>query len=108
MAQPVISAVMTTTRRTTRWWTSDATKARYPVAWQLRIPALKLESELPRPSIGRNSNCQPFAYWEGMVDFRGTRDGQPLSGEGYMELTGYAAAHWSGSPSRSTRPPFTI
>jgi len=28
----------------TRWWTSDATKARYPVAWQLRIPSLKLEA----------------------------------------------------------------
>jgi hypothetical protein len=27
-----------------------------------------------------------------MADFRGSRDGQPLSGEGYMELTGYAGA----------------
>ena len=28
-------------------------------------------------------------YWEGEVGVTGTRDGTPLSGEGYVELTGY-------------------
>lgn len=29
-------------------------------------------------------------YWEGLVRVRGTRDGRPVTGLGYLELTGYA------------------
>jgi predicted secreted hydrolase len=29
-------------------------------------------------------------YWEGAVDISGERAGQPVSGQGYVELTGYA------------------
>ena len=32
----------------------------------------------------------PLAYWEGAVDVTGTREGKPLKGRGYLELTGYA------------------
>lgn len=28
-------------------------------------------------------------YWEGAVAVRGTRNGQPISGNGYVELTGF-------------------
>ena len=31
-------------------------------------------------------------YWEGAVAFEGTRDGAPISAEGYIELTGYAGS----------------
>ena len=30
-----------------------------------------------------------LAYWEGAVDISGTRDGRPLTGNGYLEMTGY-------------------
>jgi len=33
---------------------------------------------------------QPFAYWEGAVSAEGTRDGQPVKGKGYLEMTGYS------------------
>ena len=29
-------------------------------------------------------------YWEGAVELAGTRDGSPITGRGYVELTGYA------------------
>jgi predicted secreted hydrolase len=29
-------------------------------------------------------------YWEGAVRVEGTRAGEPLSGFGYLEMTGYA------------------
>jgi predicted secreted hydrolase len=30
-------------------------------------------------------------YWEGAVHVHGERDGAPVAGRGYVELTGYAA-----------------
>ena len=31
-----------------------------------------------------------LTYWEGAIEVAGTRAGTPLSGRGYLELTGYA------------------
>lgn len=76
----------------TRWWTSKATKARYPIAWKLRVPELELEAEITTPLEQQELELPPIAYWEGMIDLRGTRAGQTIRGEGYMELTGYAGA----------------
>ena len=33
----------------------------------------------------------PLTYWEGAFDVVGTRDGKPLGGHGYLELTGFAS-----------------
>jgi predicted secreted hydrolase len=76
----------------TRWWTSIATNARYPVAWKLRVPALEIEAEITTPLERQELELPAIAYWEGMIDIRGTRTGRPIRGEGYMELTGYAGA----------------
>jgi len=73
-------------------WVSGATKARYPSGWLVRVPGealqLKLaptvrDQELVAKSMGG------LAYWEGSVRVSGTADGKPISGEGYVELTGY-------------------
>ncbi|MEA1948842.1 MAG: lipocalin family protein [Thermodesulfobacteriota bacterium] len=31
-------------------------------------------------------------YWEGSVSVRGSKKGSPITGHGYVELTGYAKA----------------
>jgi predicted secreted hydrolase len=31
-------------------------------------------------------------YWEGAVSYQGTLAGEPISGRGYIELTGYAGS----------------
>ena len=75
-----------------RWWTSPDTRARYPIAWKLSIPALNIEAEITTPLERQELALPSIAYWEGMIDLRGTRAGQPIRAEGYMELTGYAGA----------------
>jgi predicted secreted hydrolase len=75
-----------------RWWTSKATGARYPVAWELGIPSLDLNAEITTPLDNQELEIAPIAYWEGMIDANGTKAGRLLRGEGYLEMTGYAGA----------------
>ncbi len=73
----------------TRHWDSPAGDARYPVAWQLRVPerdlVLEIEAVLDDQELRTG-----FRYWEGAVRISGERDGLPVQGHGYAELTGYA------------------
>lgn len=76
-----------------RTWQSPASGARYPVAWRIGLPAQALALELA-PAFDAQELVPgagvPFAYWEGAVRARGTHAGRPVTGEGYLELTGYA------------------
>lgn len=63
----------------------------YPLIWKLVVPSLKLTCVLtPQmksqvwPDDKRN-----IPYWEGAIDISGVKNGHSLTGEGYMELTGY-------------------
>ncbi len=75
-----------------RFWTSKTTGARYPLAWQLRIPSLDMVLEVSTPLEAQELNLPPLSYWEGLIDLTGSRNGQAIRGHGYMELTGYAGA----------------
>jgi predicted secreted hydrolase len=73
-------------------WTSPASKAAYPVEWSLRLPSRKIELIVRAAFAGQEMNTiasTGFPYWEGSVTASGTRDGKPLSGHGYLEMTGY-------------------
>jgi predicted secreted hydrolase len=70
-------------------WTSPATHARYPSRWTLRIPTLGLVLDV-RPRLADQEMRTSFRYWEGAVTVSGTAGGRPVSGSGYVELTGYA------------------
>lgn len=75
-------------------WESVRSKARYPARWRISVPSLRLALEvvpvLPDQELLTESSTQ-VAYWEGSVTVHGERAGQPVSGVGYAELTGYAA-----------------
>jgi predicted secreted hydrolase len=30
------------------------------------------------------------SYWEGAIEIEGTRNGKPITGRGYLEMTGYS------------------
>ncbi|HEY2342681.1 MAG TPA: lipocalin-like domain-containing protein [Chthoniobacteraceae bacterium] len=75
-----------------RYWTSKKTGARYPSAWQLQIPRLAITAEITTPLADQELSLPSLAYWEGLIDIRGTRANRPLAGRGYMEMTGYASA----------------
>lgn len=69
-------------------WTSPATGGVYPVKWRLRLPEQGLDLMIT-PLIPNQELNVSVVYWEGAVLVEGTRNGQPISGRGYVELTGY-------------------
>jgi predicted secreted hydrolase len=71
-----------------KYWTSPASKAKYPVAWKLSIPKLDLDLEIT-PAVEDQELNLGVVYWEGSIRLKGQREGKPMDGVGYMELTGY-------------------
>jgi predicted secreted hydrolase len=61
----------------------------YPSQWRVRSARLKLDVTVT-PVLADQELFTTVRYWEGAVDISGTRDGEPLTGRGYVELTGYA------------------
>jgi predicted secreted hydrolase len=74
-------------------WTSPHTQAQYPAGWEIIIPGagyrLKLTPALPDQEI-RSQAPAKVTYWEGQVKIEGDKNGAPVNGLGYAELTGYA------------------
>ncbi len=71
-------------------WISPIDGTVYPSAWHLSIPARGVELRI-EPLIENQELDLTFRYWEGAVRVAGTGlDGTPVSGRGYVELTGYA------------------
>lgn len=72
------------------WWTSPATGGRYPVGWRVVIPehGIDLEINALVPSAELDGRATTgVVYWEGPVEAAGN-----TTGEGYVELTGYAGS----------------
>jgi predicted secreted hydrolase len=69
-------------------WQSPRGGARYPAHWHVRVPGEGLDLEI-RPRLADQELDAAIRYWEGTVEVRGTRRGRPISGDGYVELTGY-------------------
>ena len=74
-------------------WKSPHSKAVYPSQWRVQIYPLALDvtisSSLPDQEM-QTLQSTGITYWEGSVSLTGTKRGQPLTGHGYAELTGYA------------------
>jgi len=70
-------------------WRSPRSAAAYPGRWRLRVPAEDLDLEVI-PLLADQELDVSFRYWEGAVTVTGTRQGAPVSGRGYVELTGYS------------------
>jgi predicted secreted hydrolase len=70
-------------------WTSPETGAVYPSRWRLGVAEEGLELVV-EPLVSAQEMRTSFIYWEGAVRVSGTHVGRPVSGHGYVELTGYA------------------
>lgn len=75
----------------TATWTSPKSGATYPAAWRIRIPRERLDLTVI-PLLADQELDGAFRYWEGAVSASGSRQGRPVGGKGYAELTGYADA----------------
>lgn len=73
-------------------WKSPQSDAVYPAQWRLRIHPLSLDltisPNLPDQEM-RALQSTGIIYWEGSVSLTGMQKGRPLTGLGYVELTGY-------------------
>jgi predicted secreted hydrolase len=73
-----------------RVWTSPASQARYPVAWQIETPAGRFALRALMDGQELDSRGSTGAiYWEGLAELRDAADRRV--GLGYLEMTGYAA-----------------
>lgn len=71
-------------------WTAADGRASYPARWRLRSRgAVAFDLEVT-PLLADQELRVLVRYWEGAVAVRGTRDGAPVAGRGYLEMTGYA------------------
>lgn len=69
-------------------WKSPHSKINYPSRWRLEVPARNLELEVVPLINGQELNVS-YRYWEGAVSVKGTKNAEPISGQGYVELVGY-------------------
>ena len=70
-------------------WRSPRSGGKYPAKWRVRVPKEKIDLIITPSLADQELNPRrgaPFDYWEGSVQVSGSQNGQ-----GYVELTGYAA-----------------
>ncbi len=61
---------------------------RYPLRWRIAVPSHDLALEIT-PLLEAQELDVAVRYWEGAIAVQGRHAGRPVSGRGYMELTGY-------------------
>jgi predicted secreted hydrolase len=73
-------------------WQSSHSKAHYPSGWRLKVGIVDLDLTVV-PQLAdqemRTPETTGVTYWEGSVSVSGASRGEPLTGVGYVELTGY-------------------
>lgn len=69
-------------------WRSSRSGGVYPASWRLSVPTQNLELEVT-PRMADQELPLTIVYWEGAVAISGTAAGKPVSGSGYLEMTGY-------------------
>jgi predicted secreted hydrolase len=76
----------------TEEWESPKTGGVYPSGWILRVPGENLELRVT-PTVKNQelvtTSIVGVTYWEGSVQVEGNDQGKPVTGAGYVELTGY-------------------
>ena len=74
-------------------WTSPRSNGRYPQRWRLTSATMGLdvtvESLLADQELD-TARSTGVTYWEGAVSVSGQVRGAPVTGRGYVEMTGYA------------------
>ena len=72
-------------------WQSSESKGVYPSRWRVVIPSAQIDLTV-EPWIAEQEMRVSFPYWEGAVRFSGASGGLAVTGNGYVELTGYVSS----------------
>ena len=73
-------------------WKSAKSGGNYPMRWKVTIPAEEIEVEIVPEFTDQElitNRSTRVTYWEGAVQIRGTVQRKPMTGAGYVEMTGY-------------------
>jgi predicted secreted hydrolase len=74
-------------------WQSPVSNGVYPSRWRIRIFPMNLDITV-NPNLEnqemRTHESTGVTYWEGSVSIAGSKNKKPITGTGYVELTGYA------------------
>jgi predicted secreted hydrolase len=74
-------------------WKSPKSGANYPMKWKVSIPFEELELEITPAFQDQElitNRSTRVTYWEGAAKINGTIRSRPITGNGYVEMTGYA------------------
>lgn len=74
------------------YWRSPSSKINYPIKWQVKVPNLNIDviisAVMPDQEIKiKFGPITALYYWEGMCKAEGTKDGKPVKGNSYIEMT---------------------
>ena len=86
-------------------WVSPETGVEYPSGWRVEVAPLGLELELT-PFVEQSeftSSVIKVSYWEGAVSVAGQREGQSVTGWGFVELVGYDPKQLESGPGPQQR-----
>ena len=78
--------------KASEFWRSPVSNIRYPIAWEILIPEKNIKLTVSTPVKQQEwskSGGFSFNYWEGGIEVNGIKNQQPVSGSGYLEMTGY-------------------
>lgn len=72
-------------------WTSTTTFHQYPIKWAVKFPKLGIDLivEATFPQQEFISLLSEPAFWEGQIKATGTYRGQPVTGNGFIEVSGF-------------------
>ncbi len=74
-------------------WKSPKSGANYPMKWKVSVPSEEIALEIDPAFKNQElitSRSTRVTYWEGAAHIRGRVRNQTVSGQGYVEMTGYA------------------
>ncbi len=74
-------------------WKSPKSYGTYPIQWQFNVPSLGINLKITPSFKSQELNTQltsRVTYWEGAVNVVGQTAGKKVTGQGYVEMTGYA------------------
>lgn len=74
-------------------WLSPLSKGNYPMNWEIEIPEKQIKLQVNADFNNQElvtKRSTDVTYWEGASSITGTKMGKPITGEGYVEMTGYS------------------
>lgn len=74
-------------------WTSTRTFQDYPTHWLLECKEINLKLEIEATFAEQEfaTVISKPAFWEGRVSIKGTKEGKPVNGVGFIERSGFSA-----------------